>query len=150
MRRYGRPVANGHKYSHRPGVYAILMRGSDVLLTWQGGIHNEFQLPGGGIDPGETPLPALHREVYEETGWHMARPVRLGAFRRFAYMPEYDLFAEKLCHIYLAEPTRRIGPPPEPEHEAVWVPRALAPVLLAVDGDRDMLRGLLATRFRRR
>src|SRR5687767_14155474 len=28
----------------------------------------EWQMPQGGIDPGEDPLPAARRELYEETG----------------------------------------------------------------------------------
>ena len=72
IRRYGEPVVAGQIYRRRPGVYAILLRGDDILLTHQAEPDNEFQLPGGGIDPGEHPLPALHREVMEETGWRIA------------------------------------------------------------------------------
>ncbi len=135
IRRYGEAIRPGMRYTPRPGVYGLLLRGRDVLLTYQAGIHHEFQLPGGGIDPGEDVLPALHREVYEETGWRIAAPRRLGVFRRFAYMPEYDLWAEKIAHVYVAAPTREIGPPPEDDHTAVWVPLAEAPALLANPGD---------------
>ena len=41
----------------------FLPRGGDLLLTHQSRPLPEFQLPGGGIDPGETPLQALRREV---------------------------------------------------------------------------------------
>lgn len=140
--RVGEGVRRGRRYRQRPGAYAVLLRGEDVLLTFQEAPVPEFQLPGGGIDPGESPLPALHREVYEETGWRIAAPRRLGAFRRFTYMPEYDLWAEKVCHVYLARPTRRIGPPTEAGHEAVWAPLAVARDLLANDGDRMFLGGL--------
>ncbi len=132
------------RYRQRPGAYAILMRGPDVLLTHQAAPIPEFQLPGGGIDPGESPLAALHREVFEETGWRIARPRRLGAFRRFTYMPEYGLWAEKLCHIYRAHPARRLGPPTEPGHAEVWAPLRDALGLLANDGDRLYLSRLAA------
>ncbi len=99
IRRYGEPVVAGQIYRRRPGVYGILLRGDDILLTHQAEPDNEFQLPGGGIDPGEHPLPALHREVMEETGWRITAARRFGAFRRFCYMPDYDRWAEKICTI---------------------------------------------------
>ncbi len=133
--RYGESYKADMRYTPRPGAYVILPRGDDLLLTLQDGDPPELQLPGGGIDPGEHVLPALHREVLEETGWTMTAPRRLGAFRRFTYMPEYDLWAEKICAIYIAQPALRIGPPSESGHEAVWVPAQHAPSLLANAGD---------------
>jgi 8-oxo-dGTP diphosphatase len=111
-----------------------------VLLTHQQEPLPEFQLPGGGIDAGEHPVGALHREVYEETGWRIALQRRLGAFRRFTYMPEYDLWAEKLCTIYLARPVLRLGPPSEAGHTAHWVPLSLATEIVGNEGDRSFLR----------
>lgn len=139
IRRYGGPVKADQTYRLRAGVYAILARGDRVLLTHQANPVPEFQLPGGGIDQGEQPIPALHREVREETGWRIAVTRRLGAFRRFTYMPEYRLWAEKLCTIYLARPVRRLGPPTEPGHHAVWMPARDALDLLGNAGDRAML-----------
>ncbi|MDR5652633.1 NUDIX hydrolase [Ruixingdingia sedimenti] len=144
IRRFGDSPQSGIRYRRRPGVYAVLLRGRDVLLTHQSAPVPEFQLPGGGIDPGEQALPALHREVREETGWSMAVTRRLGAFRRFTYMPEYDLWAEKLCTVYLARPVARLGPPSEPGHRAIWAPIGTAVGLLGNDGDRHFLRRLLA------
>lgn len=71
-----------------------------MLLTHQDAPEPEVQLPGGGIDPGESPVQALIREVYEETGWRISRPRRLGAYRRFTYMPEYDLWGEDLPDLH--------------------------------------------------
>lgn len=143
IRRYGETVKSGQHYRLRPGVYAILPRGPDLLLTFQAEPLPELQLPGGGIDKGEDPVRALHREVYEETGWHIAAPRRVGAFRRFTFMPEYDLWAEKLCHIYVARPVLRMGPPVEPLHTAMWCPASEAVSLLSNEGERDFLRRLL-------
>lgn len=140
IRRYGESVDPKRRYRMRPGVYAILPRGSELLVTHQAEPEPEFQLPGGGIDPGENALPALHREVMEETGYLIARPRRLGAFRRFTYMPEYDLWAEKLCIIYAAQPVRRLGPPLEKGHQAVWMPLDVAQIEIRNPGDQDFLR----------
>lgn len=143
IRRYGEAVRSGQRYRIRPGVYAILPRGADLLLTFQSEPAPELQLPGGGIDKGEDPVRALHREVYEETGWHIAAPRRVGAFRRFTYMPEYDLWAEKVCHIYVGRPVLRMGPPVEELHTAMWCPAVDAVDLLSNAGERDFLRRLL-------
>ena len=142
IRRYGEPVVSGQRYEHRAGVYAILPRDGQLLMTFQGNPHFELQLPGGGIDPGEQPLTALYREVFEETGWSIAAPRKIGAYRRFCYMPEYDKWAEKLCHIYLAEPIRKIGPPSEPEHTGMWIDAELAAEAADNDGACAMIRAL--------
>ena len=139
IRRYGEPFVNGQVYQYRPGVYAILPRNKSVLLTHQEEPKPEIQLPGGGIDAGENPVTALHREVFEETGWKIANPRRLGAFRRFTYMEEYDMWAEKICHIYWAMPVRPHGSPREAGHTALWLPPDDAYQALENDGDRDFL-----------
>lgn len=139
VRRFGKTPKPGQVYRRRPGAYAILPLGAQILLTHQNGLEPEFQLPGGGIDPGESAIAALHREVFEETGWRIGNIRRLGVFKRFAYMPEYDLWAEKICHIFVARPTSRLGPPPESEHIAVHVEPSLAMDLLANPGDVHFL-----------
>ncbi|MFN3662625.1 NUDIX hydrolase [Yoonia sp.] len=144
IRRYGTVPKAGQKYKSRPGAYAILPRSGKLLLTWQGDPHFQVQLPGGGIDHGESPLRALHREVFEETGWRIAHPRKLGTFRRFSFMPEYDLWAEKLCHIYLAQPVRPHGAPTEPGHMAIWMSPSDALLELYNDGDAAFVAGLFS------
>lgn len=134
--RVGDAPVPGTRYVLRHGAYALLPRGRSMLLTYWDGEEPEFQLPGGGIDPGESPIRALHREVMEETGWTISGPKRLGAFRRFTYMPEYDLWAQKLCTIYVARPVLQLSDPTEPNHTAVWTPIETAAALLGNDGDK--------------
>lgn len=136
IRRYGEAVRTGQRYRRRPGAYAVLVRGAQMLTTVQFGVETEIQLPGGGIDPGEATLPALHREVLEETGWTMRLERKLGVFRRFTFMPEYKLWAEKLCHIYLGRPGLRVCAPLEADHLPLWLPVADAMHELANAGDR--------------
>ena len=136
IRRFGNPPLPDKTYTRRPGVYALLPRDGLLLLTSQYQDDPDLQLPGGGIDPGESPIPALHREVMEETGWKISRPRLFGTFRRFVFMPEYDLWAEKICHIYLAHPVQRSGPPTEADHQPVWLSPAHASRELKSPGDR--------------
>ena len=139
IRRYGEVIRSGQKYRRRAGVYAVLLDGQAVLLTHQAQPIPEYQLPGGGIDANENPLAALHREVMEETGWHIGSVRHLGTYRRFTYMPEYDKWAEKVCYIFIARPTLRRGPPTEPGHRAVWASSSQALRLVSNQGDRAFL-----------
>ena len=139
IRRYGEVIRSGQKYRRRAGVYAVLLDGQAVLLTHQAQPIPEYQLPGGGIDANENPFAALHREVMEETGWHIGSVRHLGTYRRFTYMPEYDKWAEKVCYIFIARPTLRRGPPTEPGHRAVWASSSQALRLVSNQGDRAFL-----------
>jgi ADP-ribose pyrophosphatase YjhB (NUDIX family) len=61
----------------RVAAYALVTSTRGVLLTQFTGLTNvegEWGLPGGGLDPGESPVEGVHREVWEETG----QRVRLG------------------------------------------------------------------------
>lgn len=144
IRRVGQVPKRGQTYRLRPGAYAILPIGRRFLLTAETAGVIDIQLPGGGIDPGESPLQALYREVREEIGWSISRPRRLGAFRRFVFMPEYDLWAEKLCHVYVAQPARQLHPPSEPHHETLILDSDDAIAALGNDGDRMFLQAYVA------
>ena len=144
IRRMGTPPQRGKTYRLRPGAYAILPLAGSFLLTAQTEPVLDVQLPGGGIDPGESPLQALYREVREEIGWSITRPRRLGAFRRFVYMPEYDLWAEKLCHVYVAHPARQVSDPIEPDHQTLLLTGDDAISALGNDGERMFLANYLA------
>ncbi len=145
IRRVGEIPQASRRYTPRPGAYAILPIGRRFLLTVEFGDRVEIQLPGGGIDPGESPLQALYREVREETGWSITKPRRLGAFRRFVFMPEYDLWAEKICHVYAAQPTRQLHPPSEPHHETLVLDAGDAVARLGNAGDRLFMRRYVST-----
>ncbi|ARO15676.1 8-oxo-dGTP diphosphatase [Ketogulonicigenium robustum] len=141
--RYGETPRPDIRYRLRPGAYAVILQGDSILTTFQADPEPEFQLPGGGIEAGESPTQGLLREVREETGWLVTGARRLGAYRRFCYMPEYDLWAEKLCTLYLARPVRQVAPPSEPGHSAVWMHLSNAVEMLDNSGERALLRRLL-------
>ena len=141
MRRIGEPWAPGRPYRDRPGAYVLALREGRLLAVRQDG---ELQLPGGGIDPGESPVRALHREVREETGWLVAAPRRIGCFQRYAWLRDYGYWARKVQAIYLARAVRRLGPPTEPGHVPVWLDPRRAARALDIEGDREMVRVALA------
>merc|ERR1712156_269693 len=58
------------RYGYRRRVFGIVVdsKTKQVLLTSATGTAGAFILPGGGIDPGETPEQSVIREVLEECG----------------------------------------------------------------------------------
>lgn len=139
IRRVGSPPEAGRRYTVRPGAYAILPLKKRVLLTGQDADVLDIQLPGGGIDPGESQIQALHREVREEIGWCISNPRRLGAFRTFIFIPEYDLWAEKLCHVYVARPVYQVTQPTEADHFTLVLDPIEAAAAVGSDGVRQFI-----------
>lgn len=118
-----------------------------------------WQMPQGGIDPGEDPLPAARRELYEETG---IRSVEL--IERAPRAVRYDLPAHMMGiglkgryrgqeqHWFAfrftgGESEIRVDPPPDghdPEFDAWrWVEMATLPDGI-VDFKRDAYRQVVA------
>lgn len=87
--------------SFRPAVYAIIIQDDKILLSkqWQG-----YDLPGGGIDLGETNDQALKREVKEETGYEIEVDRIVHTASSFFKLPFKNTFVHSihlffLCHI---------------------------------------------------
>jgi 8-oxo-dGTP diphosphatase len=65
------------------GVFAtILDAAGDLLLVRQNYAARLWTQPGGRVEPNESPLDALHREVREETGHRIAVDRFVGAYSR--------------------------------------------------------------------
>jgi ADP-ribose pyrophosphatase YjhB (NUDIX family) len=59
--------------AHRRAVRGVALRGTKILLLYTRR-YDDYSLPGGGVDDGESLEEALVREMAEETG---ARSIRL-------------------------------------------------------------------------
>ncbi|MFA6005310.1 MAG: NUDIX hydrolase [Patescibacteria group bacterium] len=67
-----------------PAAKAIIFQGASILIVRQN--HNGivyWDLPGGKIECGETPLEALKREVWEEVGLEVVSSKFVGTWRFF-------------------------------------------------------------------
>ena len=69
----GLVLAPGEEASpyQRTAAYGVVTSERGVLLTELSALTSapgRWTLPGGGLDPGEEPVAALHREVWEESG----------------------------------------------------------------------------------
>jgi 8-oxo-dGTP diphosphatase len=70
---FGQPEP-GKAYPDRPAAFAIVERDGRIAVvqvTFASG-GGRLDLPGGGIDPGETPAQAAERECGEEAGLRIA------------------------------------------------------------------------------
>jgi 8-oxo-dGTP diphosphatase len=149
MKRIGEPWVASRPYRDRIGVYGLIRHRDGRLLSVRqiSEGKDEMQLPGGGVDPGEQPLAALHREVREETGWVIGAPRHFVTFQSFTWLWDYRYWARKVHVIYLARAIHPLGPPSEPEHIVHWLAPALAEKVLDVPGDRETVRRAMARRL---
>jgi len=58
----------GHDLVLMPGAVAVVRNEQGEILLQRRSDTGDWELPGGGIDPGEEPAEAVIREVLEETG----------------------------------------------------------------------------------
>lgn len=75
----------------RHGVFAICLCKDHVLLIWPDYAPDVPDLPGGGVDEGETTHQALLREFFEETGMRHAFPDKPSDFQQDVYFYADDL-----------------------------------------------------------
>lgn len=68
----------------RPSAYAVVIKDGRVLLLKQ---KTGYDLPGGGIEFGETAEEAVVREVFEESGIAAGNPRLLGLENSFFKLP---------------------------------------------------------------
>ncbi|WP_029333595.1 NUDIX domain-containing protein [Exiguobacterium oxidotolerans] len=77
----------GMHYQNKPSVYAVVFdkRQQKYLTVRTNSQH--FFLPGGGMEVGESPEQALHRELLEETGYTIRIEAPLGRSKQHLIAP---------------------------------------------------------------
>jgi len=72
-----------------PAVLGLVRNDAGLILFQRSADTGEWLLPGGAVDPGESPATALRREVLEETGLSV-QPIGLaGVFGGEGYKVHY-------------------------------------------------------------
>ena len=72
-----------------PGTAAVIRDERGRVLLQQRTDNGGWSLPGGAVDPGETPAQATVREVREETGLRVRPTKIIGVFGGTAYRGRY-------------------------------------------------------------
>lgn len=103
---------------HPPSVVILAVTGTGaaarVLLVGQyrhAVGRRLWELPAGGVEPGESPAAAARRELREETGFTARRWQRLGC-----YFPSPGVLSEKM-YVYLACGLTAGPAAPEPDEK---------------------------------
>lgn len=86
-------------------VIPITAQGEVVLIhQYRHGIRDiTLEIPGGLIEPGDSPEAAARRELREETGYAAAEFIPLG------YVHPNPAIQDNLCYTFLAKDARRQG-----------------------------------------
>lgn len=101
-------------------------------------LAGRWELPGGKVEPHETPEEALHRELAEELGIE----VRLGAVLPGPVGGDWPILQGRTMRVWLAELTGGRPEPLEDHSELRWVDHAVLEDLDWLDPDRPIARAL--------
>ena len=117
----------------RVAAYAVIVRDDQILLSRLAPYlvaHEQWTLPGGGIDFGEDPRDAVVREVYEETRLEVQVGDRawIDPARRYASLSDTDMHSVRMVFEGWApadSPEPRVIEVDGSTVDARWVPLAL-------------------------
>jgi 8-oxo-dGDP phosphatase len=118
-------VPGGRRYEHHAisskDAAGVIVHDPDrgVMLMWRHRFLGDdwaYEIPGGMIEPGESPEEAARRECREESGWEPGPLRLLQHFRPIAGQSTQRFW------VFAAEGGEQVGPPASDEAERVdWV-----------------------------
>ena len=110
---------DGKNYIDRPGVYALIedsYKQIAVIETSQG-----YFLPGGGVDPGETEVEALKREIMEEMGCQASVLAEVGEAVEYINASTEGQYYRIHSRFYKVQIDSKIREGIEQDHRLVWL-----------------------------
>ena len=140
------PAADGAARPRRLVVAAAIVDSLDrptTMLCAQRSapahLAGKWELPGGKVEPEETPVAALHRELAEELGVE----VRLGPVVPAAGGADWPILDHLEMRVWLAEITAGAAAPLQDHGELRWVDRDALEDLDWLEPDRPIVRALM-------
>jgi 8-oxo-dGTP diphosphatase len=120
--RFGAP-APGLSYRERPAAYGVLEREGRLALVYVTLSDRPpfFDLPGGGVDPGEDEEQALRREFGEETGLLVRAGRRFAAAEQYMISAHNEPFLSQGAFFETVLEGERPGLKIEHDHELLWM-----------------------------
>ena len=113
---------------YRTAVKGVILRGRTLLMVHSPKVGN-YDFPGGGLHPGETPARGLCREILEECGMsvaHIGPEIGVVIEYDFPMETDYDVF-KMTSHYYHCEVQDGLVPQKLDEYEQelgftpVWI-----------------------------
>lgn len=124
----------------RPGAYAVIVDAQWRVAVVQ--LPDGVYLPGGGIEPEESPHEALRREVLEETGLQVEIVSSMGIARQFVRWRGTNY--NKIGQYFVCRPVSQ-GTPTESDHTLCWWPSNKVLRSLTHESQRWMVRRALSS-----
>ena len=120
LKQFGERIGD-REYLPRDGAYGILFQDGRIACARVGYADFTYDLPGGGIDPGETPEMAVEREFIEEVGLKVRVTGKVTELLHYwihddgtPYNNHSRFFTVELVEDVAAQKV-------EPDHERVWL-----------------------------
>jgi 8-oxo-dGTP diphosphatase len=120
MLEFGEKI-EGAVYVDRPSAYAIIRSQKGEFAFAE--VKGRYFLPGGGIDPGESPEEAVIREAREEIGAEIKLVRVVGVFVSYANENKNGeaLYRRKIGTYFEAELITIKGSGVEVDHKLAWL-----------------------------
>lgn len=109
----------GRHYQYKQSVYGVAYDQRQQTFLTVETKWNNLLLPGGGIERGETPEQALHRELLEETGFTIQIDASIGRAEQYVVTPDGETILND-AFFFKMTLHERIQTAVEENHRLVW------------------------------
>ncbi len=111
-------VLPGVNYIERPGAYAFIENESGLVAVIRTPLG--LFLPGGGLDPGESFIQGLYRELKEEIGYSLTQANLITRAIQYHWSGHYGQYFKKVGHFFETKALAPATPSLQFEHELLW------------------------------